>query len=145
MLHSELNPHVRRARRAAPAIVFFDEIDGLAPPRGDSSAGVEARVMAQLLTEMDGLTVRRVARNTFAPKAAIERSSDLKSKGCSQGDPGAGVEALLMAQLLTETENDSAKLAQSFTGLTHGLDTATGQPGPRRICRLQKGSSRLLQ
>lgn len=78
-LHTELNPLVRRARRAAPAIVFFDEIDGLAPSRGDSSAGVEARVMAQLLTEMDGLTVRTVARNTFAPKAAIERSEDLKS------------------------------------------------------------------
>ncbi len=48
-----------RARRAAPAIVFFDEIDGLAPPRGDSGGGVESRVMAQLLSEMDGLTVRQ--------------------------------------------------------------------------------------
>jgi ATPase family associated with various cellular activities (AAA) len=46
-----------RARRAAPAIVFFDEIDGLAPPRGESGGGVESRVMAQLLSEMDGLTV----------------------------------------------------------------------------------------
>jgi ATPase family associated with various cellular activities (AAA) len=37
--------------------VFFDEIDGLAPPRGESGGGVESRVMAQLLSEMDGLTV----------------------------------------------------------------------------------------
>ena len=37
--------------------MFFDEIDGLAPPRGEAGGGVESRVMAQLLSEMDGLTV----------------------------------------------------------------------------------------
>ena len=47
----------RKARTAAPAIIFFDEIDAIAPTRG-SSAGdshVTERVISQLLTEMDGL------------------------------------------------------------------------------------------
>ncbi len=47
----------RKARTAAPAIIFFDEVDAIAPVRG-SSAGdshVTERVISQLLTEMDGL------------------------------------------------------------------------------------------
>jgi len=46
----------KRARQAAPAIIFFDEIDSIAPIRGYSSdSGVTERVISQLLTEMDGL------------------------------------------------------------------------------------------
>ncbi|CAI50183.1 AAA-type ATPase (CDC48 subfamily) [Natronomonas pharaonis DSM 2160] len=43
-----------RARQAAPAIVFFDEIDALAGVRGDASEATE-RVVSQLLAELDGL------------------------------------------------------------------------------------------
>ncbi|XP_013881962.1 spermatogenesis-associated protein 5 [Austrofundulus limnaeus] len=47
----------RKARAVAPSIVFFDEIDALASERGSSSgsSGVGDRVLAQLLTEMDGI------------------------------------------------------------------------------------------
>jgi transitional endoplasmic reticulum ATPase len=46
----------RRAADAAPALVFLDEIDALAPRRGGSSdAGVADRVVAALLTELDGV------------------------------------------------------------------------------------------
>ena len=45
-----------RARTAAPAIIFFDEIDALASHRGaDKGSGVNDRVIAQLLTELDGV------------------------------------------------------------------------------------------
>jgi transitional endoplasmic reticulum ATPase len=47
-----------RARAAAPAIIFFDEIDALAPVRGRSSNNVTDSVVAALLTEMDGVTTR---------------------------------------------------------------------------------------
>ena len=46
----------RKARQAAPCIVFFDEIDALAPKRGGGGdSGVTERVVSQLLTEMDGM------------------------------------------------------------------------------------------
>ena len=46
----------RKARQAAPCIVFFDEIDALAPVRGAGFGGaVTERVVSQLLTEMDGI------------------------------------------------------------------------------------------
>jgi transitional endoplasmic reticulum ATPase len=49
----------RRAKQAAPCIVFFDEIDSLAPRRGQGGDGnVGDRVIAQLLTEMDGIEGR---------------------------------------------------------------------------------------
>ena len=45
-----------RARAARPAVLFFDELDALAPARGRSgdSAGVMDRVVAALLAEIDG-------------------------------------------------------------------------------------------
>jgi len=46
----------RKARQAAPTIIFFDEIDALAPRRGSGSdSNVSERVISQLLTELDGL------------------------------------------------------------------------------------------
>ncbi len=48
----------RKARQAAPCVIFLDEIDAIAPVRGTSSdSGVTERVISQLLTEMDGLEV----------------------------------------------------------------------------------------
>ncbi|SFS56668.1 transitional endoplasmic reticulum ATPase [Saccharopolyspora flava] len=49
-----------RARGAAPSLVFLDEVDALAPRRGQSSdSGVADRVVAALLTELDGVEPMR--------------------------------------------------------------------------------------
>ena len=46
----------RKAKQAAPAIIFFDEFDSIAPLRGTGSdSKVTERVISQLLTELDGL------------------------------------------------------------------------------------------
>jgi transitional endoplasmic reticulum ATPase len=46
----------RRAREAAPCIIFFDELDSIAPRRGlHTDSGVTDRMVNQLLTEMDGM------------------------------------------------------------------------------------------
>jgi transitional endoplasmic reticulum ATPase len=47
----------RKARMAAPAVIFLDEMDSLTPRRGlgFSDSGVSERVISQLLTEMDGI------------------------------------------------------------------------------------------
>ncbi|TMI62240.1 CDC48 family AAA ATPase [Candidatus Bathyarchaeota archaeon] len=47
----------RKARQASPCIIFFDEIDSVAPTRGSSmgDSHVTERVISQFLTEMDGL------------------------------------------------------------------------------------------
>lgn len=54
----------QRARASSPCVVFFDELDALAPRRAGGAGseggnGVSERVVNQLLTEMDGLDARR--------------------------------------------------------------------------------------
>lgn len=44
-----------RARASAPCIIFFDELDALAPRRDGSASEASARVVNMLLTELDGL------------------------------------------------------------------------------------------
>ncbi|MDE1839646.1 MAG: CDC48 family AAA ATPase [Thaumarchaeota archaeon] len=46
----------RRARQASPCVIFFDEIDSIAPIRGvGGETAVTERVVSQLLTELDGI------------------------------------------------------------------------------------------
>ncbi len=47
----------RKARQAAPCVIFFDELDSITPVRGSTSgdSGVTERMISQLLTELDGL------------------------------------------------------------------------------------------
>jgi len=61
----------RKARMAAPTVIFFDEIDSLLPRRGlgFADSGVTERVISQLLTEMDGI----VALEDIVVMAATNR------------------------------------------------------------------------
>ncbi|XP_053612586.1 ATPase family gene 2 protein homolog A [Plodia interpunctella] len=45
----------RKARQVAPSVIFFDEMDAIGGERGVGEAGVHERVLAQLLTELDGV------------------------------------------------------------------------------------------
>ncbi len=63
------------AQRSAPAIVFIDEIDSIAPKRGQVTGEAEKRLVAQLLTLMDGLQARSnlvVIAATNRPEAIDE-------------------------------------------------------------------------
>ena len=61
--YGESEAHLRKifeeAQRKAPSIVFIDEIDAVAPRRENVQGEVEKRVVAQLLSLMDGLAERR--------------------------------------------------------------------------------------
>ena len=48
----------QRARAARPCVIFFDELDSVAPKRGNhgDSGGVMDRIVSQLLSELDGMT-----------------------------------------------------------------------------------------
>jgi transitional endoplasmic reticulum ATPase len=63
------------ASKAAPSIIFIDEIDSIAPKRGAVSGEAEKRLVAQLLTLMDGLNPRAnlvVIAATNRPEAIDE-------------------------------------------------------------------------
>jgi transitional endoplasmic reticulum ATPase len=54
----QLREVFEEAEENAPAIVFVDELDSIAPKRGEAGGDVERRVVAQLLSLMDGLESR---------------------------------------------------------------------------------------
>ncbi|MCW3129036.1 MAG: CDC48 family AAA ATPase [Methanophagales archaeon] len=60
--YGESEKHLRdifeEARKNAPSIIFIDELDSIAPKRGETTGEVERRVVAQLLSLMDGLESR---------------------------------------------------------------------------------------
>ena len=63
------------ASKSAPSIIFIDEIDSIAPKRGQVSGEAEKRLVAQLLTLMDGLEPRQnlvVIAATNRPEAIDE-------------------------------------------------------------------------
>lgn len=63
------------AAQAAPSIIFIDEIDSIAPKRGQVTGEAEKRLVAQLLTLMDGIAPRQntvVIAATNRPEAIDE-------------------------------------------------------------------------
>ena len=55
---AKLREIFEEAQRKAPAIIFIDEIDAIAPKRSEVAGEVEKRVVAQLLALMDGMVAR---------------------------------------------------------------------------------------
>jgi transitional endoplasmic reticulum ATPase len=72
---AKLRSIFEEAAKAAPSIVFIDEIDSIAPKRGQVTGEAEKRLVAQLLTLMDGLEARAnvvVIAATNRPEAIDE-------------------------------------------------------------------------
>ena len=68
-----LRAKFEEAQKNTPAIIFIDEIDAIAPKRGETNDQTEKRVVAQLLTLMDGLK----SRGQVVVMAATNRPDDL--------------------------------------------------------------------
>jgi len=55
----EIRKLVEAANQAAPCVLFFDELDAVAPKRSSDQSGVMARMVGQLLTMLDGVKKRK--------------------------------------------------------------------------------------
>lgn len=75
--YGESEKHIReifeKAQKNSPAIIFIDEIDSIAPKRGEGTDQTEKRIVAQLLTLMDGLK----SRGQIVVMAATNRPDDI--------------------------------------------------------------------
>ncbi len=75
--YGESEKHIRdifeKAQKNAPSIIFIDEIDSIAPKRGEGTDQTERRIVAQLLTLMDGLK----SRGQIVVMAATNRPEDI--------------------------------------------------------------------
>ncbi len=75
--YGESEKHIRdifeKAEKTAPSIIFIDEIDSIAPKRSEGTDQTEKRIVAQLLTLMDGLK----SRGQVVVMAATNRPDDI--------------------------------------------------------------------
>jgi len=75
--YGESEKHIReifeKAKKSAPSIIFIDEIDSIAPKRGEGTDQTEKRIVAQLLTLMDGIN----SRGQLVVMAATNRPEDI--------------------------------------------------------------------
>jgi len=75
--YGESEKHIRevfeKAEKSTPAIIFIDEIDSIAPKRGEGIDQTEKRIVAQLLSLMDGLK----SRGQIVVMAATNRPDDI--------------------------------------------------------------------
>ncbi len=69
----QLRDIFEQAEKNAPSVIFIDEIDSIAPKRGEGTDQTEKRVVAQLLTLMDGLK----SRGHVVVMAATNRPDDI--------------------------------------------------------------------
>ena len=65
----------QRARDSNPCVIFFDEIDALCPRRTAHDTGSSARVVNQLLTEMDGVDQTNASKRVYVMAATNRMGS----------------------------------------------------------------------
>ena len=129
-----------KARHAAPTLIFFDELDALAPRRGSGEA-VSNRMVAQLLVEMDGF----LASDRLVVLAATNRPSSLDPALLRPGrfdhvievplpDPAARAEILQvhLRDRQTAPDVDARELARRAEGLSGAALAALVQSAARR-------------
>jgi peroxin-6 len=69
----------QRARDARPCVVFFDELDSVAPKRGahGDSGGVMDRIVSQLLAELDGISSSSSSSSSSATSSSGDGTGDV--------------------------------------------------------------------
>ena len=72
-----LREHFEEAKKAAPCLVFLDEIDSITPKRENAQREMEKRIVAQLLTCMDYLALEQTGGKAVIVLAATNRPDSL--------------------------------------------------------------------
>lgn len=129
-----------RARQTAPTVIFFDEMDALAPARNDRNSETADRVVAQLLTEMDGLSAMRGVLVVAATNRLDRIDPALLRPGrfdllVPVGLPTVSDRAELFTVHLKKTAHDVLDLA-ALADLTDGFSGAEIEWMVRRAAQL---------
>ncbi|KAL9634619.1 MAG: hypothetical protein Q9164_003988 [Protoblastenia rupestris] len=72
-----LREHFEEAKKMAPCLIFIDEIDAITPKRESAAREMEKRIVAQLLTCMDDLSLEKTGGKAIVVLAATNRPDSL--------------------------------------------------------------------
>ena len=121
-----LRKKFEEAEKNAPAIIFIDELDSVAPKREESKGEVERRVVAQLLALMDGLKSRGKVIVIAATNIVNSLDPALRRPGRFDREIEIGVpnvfgrEKILKIHTRNMPLGDNVKLSE-IAGITHGF------------------------
>ena len=110
----------------SPCIVFFDEIDALASRRGEGGSGVNDRVLAQLLTELDGIGSQRAIP---VPRTSGVGVEELVKKAVSGGKKETAVAEEVEGHVTLDAILYSRVIVVAATNRPDMLDPALMRPG----------------
>ncbi len=118
----------QKARLAAPCILFFDEIDALTPKRGADGGAVMDRVVAQFLTEIDGIDDLRGVFVLAATNRADNVDPAVLRPGRFDLTLDVGLPDAATRQTILEIHASKTKVAQGvdFATLASRLDGLSG-------------------
>jgi len=120
-----------RAQAARPCIIFFDELESLAPRRGQDSTGVTDRVVNQLLTQLDGVeglegvwVIGASSRPDLIDPALLRPGRLDRTVLCPLPDCEARQEILRVLLRGRQVEGDIETLLHTVADLTHNMTGA---------------------
>lgn len=116
----------REAQEKAPTIIFIDEIDAIAPRREDTTGEVERRVVAQMLSSMDGLVSRGQVIVIAATNRANSIDPALRRPGRFDREIELGVPSVLGRKEILQIHTRGMPLSDDvdldhIADITHGM------------------------
>ena len=157
-----LREHFEEAKRIAPCLMFIDEIDAVTPKRETSQREMEKRIVAQLLTCMDDLTLEKTGQKAVIVLAATNRPDSLDpalrrggrfDKEINMGVPSEAVRELILKALTREMSiskefpfRDLAKRTPGFVGADlNDLVSTAGSAAIKRFLNTYKTDEKPLE
>ena len=157
-----LRDHFDEAKKIAPCLVFIDEIDAVTPKRETSQREMEKRIVAQLLTCMDDLSLEKTGGKAVIVLAATNRPDSLDpalrrggrfDKEINMGVPDEGVRELILRALTRDMLmskdfpfRDLAKRTPGFVGADlNDLVSTAGSAAIKRFLDTLKTDGKVME
>ncbi len=123
---AQLRNKFEEATKSAPSIIFIDELDSIAPSRENVQGEVERRVVAQLLTLMDGLNARGKVVVIAATNRVNAIDPALRRPGRFDREIEIGVPGVEGRNVILQIHTRGMPLAEDvslgeFAAITHGF------------------------
>jgi transitional endoplasmic reticulum ATPase len=122
---AQLRNKFEEATKSAPSIIFIDELDSIAPSRENVQGEVERRVVAQLLTLMDGLNARGKVVVIAATNRVNAIDPALRRPGRFDREIEIGVPGVEGRNVILQIHTRGMPLSEvsldEFAAITHGF------------------------
>ena len=125
---AQLRKRFDEAEENAPSVIFIDEVDSIAPKRGEGTHELERRIVAQLLTLMDGLQGRGRVIVIAATNRVDDVDGALRRPGRFDREIEIGVPDRDGRRVILQIHTRTMPLAEDFD-LEHFVDVTHGYVG----------------